>query len=106
MDAATRFYDQLFAGLGMNRVSPAERMTFWLGPDFAFAAAIPFDEEPATNGNESMVGFSVGSADEVQRLHALALAIGGTSEGDPMQRGPRYSAYVRDLDGNKLCLSD
>ncbi len=106
MDAATNFYDQLFAQAGLNRVSPSNRMTYWLGTDFAFAAAIPFDENPATNGNGSMVGFSVGSSDEVERLHTLAIALGGTCEGEPKQRGPRFSAYVRDLDRNKICLSD
>ena len=106
MAAAAHFYDQLFEQSGVERVSSTDRMTFWLGPDFAFAAAIPFDENPATNGNGTMVGFSVGSADEVERLHALAIKLGGQSEGAPNQRGPRYSAYVRDLDSNKICFSD
>ena len=106
MDAAVAFYDQLFEGSGLNRVTPSERMTYWLDPGFAFAAAKPFDEKPATNGNGSMVGFSVGSPDEVKRLYALALEIGGTSEGEPDQRGPRFSAYIRDVEGNKIFLSD
>ena len=106
MDAAVEFYDQLFEGSGLNRVAPSERMTYWLDPEFAFAAAKPFDEKPATNGNGTMVGFSVGSPHEVKRLYALALEIGGTSEGEPDQRGPRFSAYIRDVDGNKICLSD
>ena len=106
MAAATRFYDQLFAQSGMERVSPTDRMTYWLSPDFAFAAAIPFDEQPATHGNGTMVGFCVGSPEEVERLYKLALELGGTCEGAPGQRGPRFSAYVRDLDKNKLCLSD
>ncbi len=105
MAAATHFYDQLFAQTGVERVSPTDRMTYWLGPDFAFAAAIPFDENPATSGNGTMVGFSVGSAQEVERLHALAIELGGSSEGEPNQRGPRFSAYVRDLDCNKICFS-
>ncbi len=106
MDAATEFYDQLFAQSGLERVSPTDRMTYWLGTDFAFAAAIPFDKKPATNGNGTMVGFSVGSAEEVERMHSLAIRLGGTSEGEPKRRGPRFSAYVRDLDRNKLCFSD
>ena len=53
-----------------------------------------------------MVGFSVGAKEYVERMHGLALALGGTCEGTPGQRGPKFSAYVRDLDGNKLCLSD
>lgn len=106
MAAATSFYDQLFQQSGVERVSPTDRMTYWLGPDFAFAAAIPFDENPATNGNGTMVGFNVESAEEVERLHALAIELGGKSEGAPNQRGPRYSAYVWDLDSNKICFSD
>jgi predicted lactoylglutathione lyase len=53
-----------------------------------------------------MVGFCVGTKEGVERMHSLALELGGTFEGAPDQRGPKFSAYVRDLDGNKLCLSD
>ena len=106
MEAAIAFYEGLFAQSGMQRMSPSERMSYWLGPDFAFAVAIPFDDQSATSGNGTMVGFSVGTSDEVARLHARAISLGGTCEGEPRQRGPRFSAYVRDLDRNKLCLSD
>ena len=106
MAASVAFYDALFAQSSLEKISPSDRMTYWVGEDFAFANAIPFDEQPASAGNGLMVGFSVGSNSEVDRLHMLALRLGGTSEGAPGQRGPRYSAYVRDLDGNKICLSD
>jgi len=106
MDASKEFYDSLFAEPGLQGVSPSDRMTYWLGEDFAFATAIPFDTKPATNGNGTMVGFSVGSKEEVTKMHALALELGGTCEGKPNQRGPRFSAYIRDLDGNKLCFTD
>ena len=106
MGAAIRFYDKLFAQSGLNKVVPTERMTCWLGSGFAFAVAIPFDEKPATNGNGTLVGFGVGSASEVERLHRLAISLGGSCEGAPKQRGPKFSAYVRDLDNNKLCFSD
>lgn len=106
MAAATEFYDSLFDGLGLNKMVASDRMTYWLGDDFAFAAAIPFDEQPATHGNGTMVGFNVGKADDVQRIYQKALDLGGQCEGEPGQRGPRFSAYVRDLDNNKLCFSD
>ncbi|MCK0142127.1 VOC family protein [Aliiroseovarius sp. F20344] len=106
MEAAKTFYSALFDQSGLQCLSPSDRMTYWVGEDFAFAAAKPFDENPATVGNGMMVGFSVGGAEEVTRMHALAIDLGGTCEGKPGQRGPRFSAYVRDLDGNKLCLSD
>ncbi|WP_298922339.1 VOC family protein [uncultured Roseobacter sp.] len=105
MAVTTQFYDQLFGHSGVERVSPADKMTYWLESDFAFVTAIPFGENPATKCNENMVGFNVGLAEEVKRLHSLAIELGGTSEGAPNQRGPRLSAYVRDLDRNKIYLS-
>jgi len=106
MDASKTFYDALFAQSGLQGFSPSDRMTYWIGDDFAFATAHPFDTKPATVGNGTMVGFCVGTNDDVKRMHKLAIELGGTCEGAPNQRGPRFSAYVRDLDGNKLCFSD
>ncbi|TFH93381.1 VOC family protein [Vibrio ouci] len=106
MQAATKFYDLLFDQSKLEKVVPSDRMTYWLGDDFAFAAALPFNEEPATNGNGTMVGFSLGSANEVIRMYKKAIELGGECEGEPGQRGPRFSAYVRDLDSNKICFSE
>lgn len=46
--------------------------------------------------------------DQVDALHAAAVANGGRSVEDPpgvrnTEAGPLYLAYVRDPDGNKLC---
>ena len=106
IEAATTFYTSLFAKYDLQCMSPTERMTYWVGDDFAFAVAIPFDTKPASVGNGMMVGFSTGSKEEVSELHALALRLGACCAGEPGQRGPRFSAYIRDLDGNKLCISD
>jgi len=106
MPATIAFYDALFAGAGLTRVAPSERMTYWLGEGFAFAAALPFDGKAATRGNGTMIGFGVETKAEVARLHQLALDLGGACEGAPGPRGPRFTAYVRDLDGNKLCFSE
>ncbi|WP_019959740.1 VOC family protein [Woodsholea maritima] len=102
--AATSFYDALFALKGITQVAATDRMTYWQTPDFAFAVATPFDEQPATHGNGTMVGFCVGTKDDVKAFHQKALDLGGTCEGQPGERGPFYSAYVRDLDHNKLCF--
>lgn len=107
MEAAVKFYDSLFEQTAFKQTFATDRMTFWQGEDEegAFAVAIPFDEAPANNGNGTMVGLSVESVDEVERLHAKVLELGGRCEGEPGQRGPRYSAYVRDLDNNKIVFS-
>ena len=105
MAASIKFYDALFEQTALSQVFATERMTFWQCEDFAFAIAIPFNEEPASNGNGTMIGLNVGSAEEVTRLHKKAIALGGICEGEPGQRGPKFSAYVRDLDKNKIVFS-
>ncbi len=104
MQQAIRFYDALLESTGINRVHSEGRMTLWAGEDFMFAVAEPFDGEAATNGNGTMVGFNLDSSAEVERLHKTALEMGGTDEGEPRTRSGRFSAYVRDLDRNKICL--
>ncbi len=104
MQSAIRFYDELFEGCNMNKLLDGGRMTLWEGNDFMFALAEPFDGKEATVGNGSMVGFNLGSASEVERLYNKALEIGGFDEGKPSIRSGRFSAYVRDLDKNKICL--
>lgn len=42
-------------------------MTYWLGVEFAFAAAISFDKNLATIGNVTMVVFSVVTDEEMER---------------------------------------
>jgi predicted lactoylglutathione lyase len=104
MEASIKFYDSLFEQTELTQVFTTEKMTLWQCEDFAFAIATPFNEEPASNGNGTMIGFDVGSKEEVKRLHKKAIELGGTCEGEPNQKGPRFSGYVRDLDNNKLCL--
>ena len=106
MEAAVKFYDALFENTEMRQTFATERMTFWQGEDedAAFAVAIPFDQNSATNGNGTMLGFSLDSEDEVTRLYNKAIELGGSCEGKPGQRGPRFSAYVRDLDNNKIAF--
>ena len=104
MQSAIQFYDALFEGSEMQKLHSAGRMTLWGGEDFMFAVAEPFDGEEATAGNGTMVGFNLGSSSEVERLYTKALSLGGLDEGSPNIRSGRFSAYVRDLDKNKLCF--
>ena len=64
----------------------------------------PFNGQLATIGNGVMVALAAKDREQVDRLHALALSLGGTDEGAPGVRGGGnfYAAYFRDLDGNKL----
>jgi predicted lactoylglutathione lyase len=105
MEAATKFYDALFEKTELKHVASTDRMTYWQCSDFSFAVAIPFNKEPATNGNGTMIGFNVGTEEDVKRFHEKVIELGGTCEGEPGQRGPYFTAYARDLDKNKLCFS-
>ena len=50
-----------------------------------------------------MVALQADSREQVDRVYAKALALGGTDEGPPGQRSEGfYAAYFRDPDGNKL----
>ena len=65
----------------------------------------PHNGEPASVGNGVMVALEARDHAQVDRLHAAALANGGTCEGPPGPRGEDggvYAAYFRDPDGNKL----
>jgi predicted lactoylglutathione lyase len=104
MEASVKFYDSLFEQTGLKQIFADNRMTFWQCEAFAFAIANPFNEEPATNGNGTMIGIDVGSSDEVRRLYNKAIKLGGRCEGEPTLRKARFSAYVRDLDKNKICF--
>ncbi|MEO5701288.1 MAG: VOC family protein [Casimicrobiaceae bacterium] len=102
---ATTFYDKLLAALGAKRLFATERVVAW-GTSMSapgLGVCLPYDGQPATRGNGTMVALAVDSNDKVDAIYKLALELGGTDEGKP---GPRsdgfYAGYFRDLDGNKL----
>ena len=104
---AAAFYDVLAAELGTPRMFETPRSVAWGVPGGAagIGLTLPFDGQPASVGNGTMVALDAADKDQVHRLHALALAHGGTDEGAPGPRGEGgfYAAYFRDPDGNKLC---
>lgn len=107
MDAATKFYDAVFATLGGKRTfAMGDRMQFYAseGAPGMVAVSKPYDDKPATAGNGTMFGLAAATNEQVDAAHAAALAAGGTCEGPPGARMPTfYAAYFRDLDGNKIC---
>jgi predicted lactoylglutathione lyase len=100
-----RFYDAITAELGIGRMMEWETAIAWGKPGggAGIGLTVPFDGQPASVGNGVMVAFEVQDHEQVARLHAVALASGGTCEGPPGERSEGfYAAYFRDLDGNKL----
>jgi catechol 2,3-dioxygenase-like lactoylglutathione lyase family enzyme len=102
---AVAFYDALMADMGAVRAFATDKSVGWgrgIGTPM-FILNRPYDRQDACVGNGTMVAFDIASPEQVETLHAKVLALGGTSEGDPGLRGPgMYSAYWRDLDGNKF----
>jgi len=107
MGRAEGFYNALLAEIGAKQLFGQDRIKFYgTGPeDSMLAVCIPYDEEEAQPGNGSMVAIPGGSREGVDKLYAKAIELGATDEGEPGERLPIfYGAYVRDLDGNKLCF--
>jgi catechol 2,3-dioxygenase-like lactoylglutathione lyase family enzyme len=106
LEKAKTFYDALLGSAGISYLfeHPAGGHVYGKDGSLFFGVLRPFDKKPATVGNGSMVAFRFDTREEVDAFHAKALALGGTNEGDPGERVPKfYFSYFRDLDGNKLC---
>ena len=102
---AVVFYDKLLAALGAKRMYETDRYVAYGTDEQSTVLGItkPFDGNPATRGNGTMVALQTDRKDKVDAVYKLALDLGGTDEGEPGPRGEGfYAAYFRDLDGNKL----
>jgi predicted lactoylglutathione lyase len=102
---AARFYDAIAAELGAARMMENDQFIAWgtQGGGAGIGLTIPYDKQPATVGNGVMVALAASDRAQVDRIHALALALGGADAGPPGERSAGfYVAYFRDLDGNKL----
>jgi catechol 2,3-dioxygenase-like lactoylglutathione lyase family enzyme len=104
MDKALAFYDALLGMIGGARMMPTPKgQIYRMASGPMFMVTKPFDDQPATKGNGTMIAIQADSKEQVAALHAKALELGGTCEGPPGPRGAFGTfAYFRDLDGNKL----
>jgi catechol 2,3-dioxygenase-like lactoylglutathione lyase family enzyme len=108
LDKAKTFYDQL---LGTLEVRPAKvdgHRIFYFTKTGVFSVSKPINGEPATCANGGTIGFACNSPEQVDAWHAAGIASGGKTCEDPpgVRQGPGgklYIAYLRDLDGNKIC---
>lgn len=108
-----KFYDAALAPLGLAR-----RRTFRIAASYAprdfsganepFWVVRPYDGAAASAGNGVTVAFDALTRGAVDAFHAAALAAGGRDEGPPglrpLYHPDYYGAYVRDPDGNKICV--
>ena len=104
------FYDVLLGTIGAARfMEEPDYFIAWAkaADEPSIAVSIPFNKEPATIGNGTMVAVTLDTAEQVDAFYAKALELGGSCEGKPGFRPEGtssgfYAGYFRDLDGNKL----
>lgn len=105
-EQACSFYDQVLSVLGCKRILAHPGAVAWgrVYPEFWLQA--PINNQPATIGNGTHVGFFATDRASVDAFHRTALAAGATDEGAPGPRPeygePYYGCFVRDLDGHKI----
>ncbi len=107
MEKACAFYDALLGEIGGSQLMGMDRIKFYGtgGAGAMLAVCIPYDEQAQNCGNGNMVAIDAGDRSAVDKLYAKARELGASDEGEPGERMPTfYGAYVRDLDGNKLCF--
>jgi catechol 2,3-dioxygenase-like lactoylglutathione lyase family enzyme len=109
---ARRFFDAVLKSLGLVRVEThgyalAYAPEGFKGLNAPLWVMSPINGAKASAGNGATCAFDAATRAAVDAFHAAAIAAGGKDEGAPGLRPDYhenyYGAYVRDLDGNKLC---
>lgn len=112
LERSKRFYDALFGALGGSEGSkmPGRDTLFYMHNGGMFLVTLPIDGEAACHANGGTIGFAADSPEQADAWHAAGVAAGGKAiENPPGVRdmpgaGALYLAYLRDPDGNKLCV--
>ncbi|WP_421726778.1 VOC family protein [Bauldia sp.] len=107
MDRSIAFYDAVFGAIGgVRQVTTRTWTQYGRGEERAEVCLTrPYDGKAATSGNGTMLAFETEDHAAVNAFHAAALAHGGEDAGEPgLREGTHYVAYVRDPEGNKLCV--
>jgi hypothetical protein len=108
LEQAKAFFDELVKPLGGAPLfeHPSGGRVYGKGAP-SFGVVGPFNGEPATVGNGTMIALAADTQEQVRQVFDTAMRLGGADEGAPGWRGEPggfYGAYFRDLDGNKLCV--
>ncbi len=107
---AKPFYDGLLKPLGLVRHADYPNAAGYgpVGGRPQLWVLNPLDKNAATVGNGITIGLEATDRNAVDAAYKAAIAAGATNEGAPGLRAhyhPNYyGAYLRDLDGNKICV--
>jgi catechol 2,3-dioxygenase-like lactoylglutathione lyase family enzyme len=108
LEKAKSFYDTLLGTLGVPPGTVDRHRVFYRTKTGVFSVSKPIDGKPATAANGGTIGFAASTPEQAAAWHATGIANGGTTCEDPpgvreIPAGKFYLAYLRDLDGNKIC---
>jgi catechol 2,3-dioxygenase-like lactoylglutathione lyase family enzyme len=108
LERAKVFYDSVLGTLGVPPARVDGHRIFYRTPNGVFSVTKPINGKDSTCANGMTIGFAAASPDQADAWHAAGLAAGGTTCEDPPgvregSTGKFYLAYLRDLDGHKLC---
>lgn len=109
LERSRKFYDATLGALGVKPGFQDKNRIFWRTKTGTFGVSIPINGEPCTFANGGTIGFAVESTEQADAWHAAGIANGGTAIEDPpgIRKGATmemYLAYLRDPDGNKICV--
>lgn len=98
---AIQFYDPLMELLGQPQAGRNEEGASWgtFSDNHTVGLCIgrPFDRQPASVGNGTMVALNARSVEHIEQLHTLALSLGGADEGAPGHRPQVWSRILQCL---------
>ncbi len=110
IERSAAYYDALLAVIGAERFMEEDGyfIAWATSPEQpALSVSVPFDKNPASIGNGSMIALMEETPEQVDQFYKKAIELGGSDEGKPGFRPEEadsgfYAGYFRDLDGNKL----
>lgn len=107
LTASAVFFGALLGAINGTRPYALENMigySFGTGKPMMIVT-YPFDGQPASHGNGTMIALSASDRNHVDTVHAIALKHGATDEDAPGKRGRNfYGGYFRDPNGNKFSI--
>ncbi|GBR48939.1 VOC family protein [Acetobacter pomorum] len=105
-----KFYDAIFEAMDIppSEVHANGRLIYAKHGQ-RFVVTKPIDGKPATPANGGTIGLEAATTAMADAWHKAGVANGGQAIENPpgirqTPMGPLYLAYLRDPDGNKLCI--